>query len=109
MSKTVMIVQPTTWMKPREIQKERTRIAKALMRKGYIVLNAKWEGRNISNNSSSKLFMLGNDVQKLGLADCVLFCDEWRDDAGCCALHYICTKYKKNTMTEEDIFTEDYS
>ena len=77
------------------------------MKMGYIVLNAKMEGANLSENTSTKLYLLGEDIKKLGLADVVLFCDEWKDDADCCVLHFVCKRYKKQIMTEKELATAE--
>lgn len=78
-----------------------------MSKQGYIVLNAKHDA--VSRNNPTLLFTLGEEIKKLAMADVVLFCDEWREDANCQILHNICVKYKIKTLLEDDIFTEDYS
>ena len=107
MPKLAYIAQPTQWMDEKRIQPERTRIARALSKQGYIVLNPKYE--MICRNNATLLFTLGEAIKKLSMADVVLFCDEWKDDANCRILHNVCAKYKIKTISEDDIFTEDYS
>lgn len=80
-------------------------MAQTLTDKGYYVLNPEY-GASGEQTDSVELFMLGEDVKKLGLADYVLFCDGWKEDTGCCAIYYFCQRYKK-TMVGERQFKGD--
>ena len=57
-------------------------------------------------SDSVEILMIGEDVKKLGIADYVLFCDGWKEDRGCCAIYWLCERYKK-TMLGERQFKED--
>lgn len=108
MAKTVFIAQPTSVMTTKEIQSERSRISKALLRKDIVPLNAKYDG-NTANNDSTTLFVLGKAVQQLAVANAVLFCDNWREDRVCRLLHSVCVNFDIDMMTENDFFKEDFS
>lgn len=104
MNKTInlFISQPMSGLSSDEIQKERDRIAdNYCLQFGYnrddvIVINQIEYNELCSDERHGPLTFLGLAIQRLAIADVVIFHKDWEESRGCVIEHEIVSRYSKD-------------